>query len=242
MVINQYLMLQTKNKACIYKFLSKSKWNDRLLNRNRIAHLNMFLDNNIRSKYVGFLSIDDTVNPKSKAKKIQGLNYHFSHVEGKSVRSHCLVTSKLCIRRHVCPVDFRPYYREEDCQNLNKRFKSKMQLAKELVENFQRPSNCEDIYVLTDSWYTNSTLVNECFKNGYHLIGAIKSNMKIAPKGKDYRVYSYEGPVSKIENANVLICYEVDDKSFKKPSHLMCTDISLDANTIIEYYLNTWSI
>lgn len=43
----------------------------------------------------------------------------------------------------------------------------------------------------------------------------------VTVKGKEYRVYKYEGKVSKIENALVLICYEVDGESFKKPVYLM---------------------
>jgi hypothetical protein len=45
----------------------------------------MFLERYSEPNSVGFLAIDDTVNSKPDAKKIQGLNYHFSHTEGKSV-------------------------------------------------------------------------------------------------------------------------------------------------------------
>lgn len=122
------------------------------------------------------------------------------------------------------------------------------------------------MYVLSDSWYTNNTLINASLANGYHLIGAVKSNRIIAPKGiklqlsqfkeyidpdtldvvtvkgQDYKVYSYEGPVAKFENATVLICYEVDGDSLKDPVYLISTDIELDAKTVIEYYLHRWSI
>ncbi|RXI68623.1 IS701 family transposase, partial [Clostridium tetani] len=60
----------------------------------------------------------------------------------------------------------------------------------------------------------------------------------VTVKGKKYRVYKYEGKVSKIENTLVLICYEVDGESFKDPVYLMSTDIELNVQTIIEYYLN----
>lgn len=197
---------------------------------------------------------------------IQGLNYHFSHAEGKSVWSHCVVASNFVARDTSIPIDYKPYYREEQCKSIGKKFKSKMQLAKELVGNFKKPFNCEKIYVLADSWYTNNTLINESLTKGYHLIGAVKSNRMIAPKGiklqlskfkeyinpntldvvtvkgQDCKVYSYEGSVAKIENATVLICYEVDGDSLKEPVYLISTDIELDAKTIIEYYLNRWSI
>lgn len=259
-------ILSSTDRSCIYKFLSKSQWDDILLNRNRIAYLNLFLERHIKPKSVGFLVIDDTINPKPAAKKMQGLNYHFSHAEGKNVWSHCVVTSNFVAGDTSIPIDYKPYYRKEQCKDINKQFKSKMQLAKELVNAFEKPSNCEKVYVLTDSWYTNNTLINESLNKGYHLIGAVKSNRKIAPKGvklqlsqfekyinpdaldvvtvkgKDYKVYTYEGSIAKFENAIVLICYEVEGDNLKTPVYLMSTDIELDAKTIIEYYQNRWSI
>lgn len=259
-------VLSAKDRSCIYKFLSQSRWNDSLIDRNRITYLNMFLERYTEPNSVGFLAIDDTVNPKPDAKKIQGLNYHFSHAEGKSVWSHCVVTSNFVAGDISIPVSFKPYYRKEQCESISKHFKSKMQLAQELVSSFIRPSNCEKLYVLTDSWYTNSTIIDECLSNGYHLIGAVKSNRIIEPKGiklqlsqftqyidpaeldvvtvkdTDYRVFVYDGPISKFENAKILICYEVENKGLKSPVYLMSTDVELDPKTIIEYYLHRWSI
>lgn len=61
-------------------------------------------------------------------------------------------------------------------------------------------------------------------------------------KCKEYRVYTYEGPIAKIENALLVISYEVDGDGFKKPVFLLSTDIELDAKTIIEYYSKLWTV
>jgi hypothetical protein len=47
-----------KDKSCIYRFLSKSPWDDKQLNRNRISFLSYHLEHNIRPGEVGFLVID----------------------------------------------------------------------------------------------------------------------------------------------------------------------------------------
>src|SRR3712207_4344871 len=52
----------------------------------------------------------------------------------------------------------------------------------------------------------------------------------------------YEGKVSNVENSLVLICYEVDGDKFKPPIYLLSTDVELNSETIIEYYLNRWTI
>ncbi len=67
-------------------------WDDKLLNRNHVEYLNLFLEQQAKPESTGFLIIDDTVSPKPKAKKIEGLDYHFSHTEGKNIWSHCVVT------------------------------------------------------------------------------------------------------------------------------------------------------
>ncbi|WP_163195769.1 transposase [Clostridium thermarum] len=119
---------------------------------------------------------------------------------------------------------------------------------------------------LVDSWYTSEKLINGSLLKGFNLIGALKSNRKISPlgitmqikelakyinpatldvvtiEGTEYRVYRYEGKVSKFENATSLICYEVDEDSFKDPVYLMSTDVELGNETIIKYYLKRWSI
>ena len=83
-------------------------------------------------------------------------------------------------------------------------------------------------YALCDSWFTCEKVVNAHFKNGYHLIGGLKTNRNIFPKGikisvskfatyiekndvclvtvnnSKYYVYRYEGNLKGIDNAIVL--------------------------------------
>lgn len=259
-------ILKSKDKSCIYRFLSTSNWDDSLLNQNRVNYLSFFLEHNIKPKSAGFLVIDDTVNHKESAKKMQGLQYNYSHIEGKSIWSHCVVTSNFVSNDKSFPLQFQPYYTKENCEALGKKFISKVDIATEFINSFKSPSNCDSIYCLVDSWYTNNNLLESCLSKGYHLIGALKSNRKISPlgislqlsefnkyidpktldlvtvNGKDYRVYIYEGRVSNFPNGKVIICYEVNDNEFKAPVYLMSTDIELDAKTIIEYYSIRWNI
>ena len=238
---------------------------DSILNNNRISYLNFFLEHNIKPKSVGFLVIDDTVNSKESAKKMQGLS-NYSHTEGKNIWSHCVVTSNFVVNDKSIPLQYQPYYKKELCKDLKKNFKSKVDIAKDFIASFKTPSNCEKVYCLMDSWYTSSKLIEASLAKGYHLIGTIKSNRKISPlgislqlsefekyitpntldlvtvEGKDYRVYTYEGNIAKFPYAKVFICYEVKDDGFKNPVYLMSTDILLDAETIIKYYSHRWSI
>lgn len=211
----------------------------------------------------------DNVNygvSKPQFNHLSSLMHGLINVHGnKSISS--IAESVLSAKDRSCIYKFLSQSRWDDSLlDINKSFKSKMQLAQELISSFVKPSNCHKVYALTDSWYTNGTIINECLKSGYHLIGAVKSNRIIAPKGikiqlsqftqhinpdeldvvtvkgKDYRIFVYEGSVSKVENAKILICYEVEDQKLKPPVYLMSTDIELDAEAVISYYLHRWSI
>ncbi|HAK42513.1 MAG TPA: hypothetical protein DCM59_07155 [Clostridium sp.] len=110
-------------------------------------------------------------------------------------------------------------------------------------------------------------VINAHFKKGYYLIGALKTNRVIYPKGigiqikqftqyiekndvclvtvnnYKYWVYRYEGNLNGIDNAVVLFCWP--ENSFKKEGALhtfLCTDIALDTQTILEYYSKRWPI
>jgi len=48
-----------KDESCIYRFLSKSPWDDKQLNRNRISFLSYHLEHSIRPGEIGFLVIDE---------------------------------------------------------------------------------------------------------------------------------------------------------------------------------------
>ena len=258
--------MTAKSNSSIYRFLSRSKWDDSPIDRNRINYLKLHFDKLIKPKYVGFLVIDDTVNPKVQAKKMQGLSYNYSHTEGKSIWSHCVVTSNLVVGDISIPLNYKSYFTEENCLKYSKSFMGKSDIAVDFIDSFEKPFNCDKIYCLVDSWYTSPKLIDSSLGRGFHIIEALKSNRKISPlritmqlkefakyinpstldvvtvKGKEYRVYKYEGKVSKVEDALVLIYYEADGENFKAPVYLMSTDLELDAQTIIEYYRNRWCI
>lgn len=259
-------IMNAGDSSCIYRFLKQSKWDDYLLNKNRMSYLNLHFENYAKSDSVGFLVIDDTINPKKQAKKIEGLNYNHSHAESKVIKSHCVVTSNFVLGGMSIPLQFKPYISKDNCVIHNRQFKDKAEIAMEFISDFQKPSGCEKIYCLVDNWYTNKKLLEHTLLNGFHLIGGIKSNRKISPcgisiriselekfidpntldvvtvKGKKYGTYVYEGPVGEFKNALILICYEKERGSFKTPVYLISTDVDLDAMTIINYYLNRWKI
>lgn len=99
------------------------------------------------------------------------------------------------------------------------------------------------------------------------MIGGLRSNRKIYPPGIEikiskfaskymeksdtrsvtagdhtYKTYVYEGNLSDIENAKVLLSWENVFDSSESPFCILCTDCSLDVVTILRYYDVRWHI
>lgn len=176
------------------------------------------------------------------------------------------MTSNFVVGPYLVLLHFKPYYREEKCRELGVKFKSKVEIAKDFVKVFKPPTKLKQLYILTDSWYTGTALIEEALSRGYHLIGGVKPNRTISPcgiklkistfikyldsdtldavivKGKEYRVYRYEGKVASFHNAVLLISYEATKDGFNNPVRILCTDIDLSTETILTYYSVRWTI
>lgn len=177
-----------------------------------------------------------------------------------------MVTAHMVSEGYSFAFDFRHYLRKPYCQAPGLPFKSKNDLAIELIQSYETNTD-EQVYVLTDSWYPSKKLMNTCNQKGFHVISAVRSNRKIYPQGigikandfasqyiqatdlhsvtvegHDYKVFTYEGPLSDIENAKVLLSWEDTFDPFQTPFCVLCTDTSLNVVTILSYYSVRWHI
>lgn len=269
----QHAAKSHRHLSNVTHFLNHSPWCINRMQRRRMH----FVMERIRAKRLKggdartlvFLIVDDTCCKKDKStKKMEALSFQYSHEDGKSVWCHSLVTSHVVSSGCSYAWDFRPYYQKDYCEAQRLTFKSKNDLAQEMIEAF--PANeDESVYVLMDSWYTSEKVINACNRKGFHVIAALKTNRLICPAGMTikisdfaeqyirkadlhsvtvegqgvYRVYPYEGPVSEIENVKLLLSWKDDYTASSKPQVcILCTDVSLDLVTIQRYYHVRWNI
>ncbi len=109
-----------------------------------------------------FLIVDDTCCKKeTSTKKMEALSFQYSHEAGNSVWCHCVVTAHVVSAEAAYAWDFRPYFREAYCTEHRLSFKSKNDLALEMIEAFPAAAD-EQVYVLMDSWYTSEKVINAC--------------------------------------------------------------------------------
>lgn len=254
-----------RDRSCGSRFLGQYEWNSEYVDHKRNSHSLDIIRKNVEEDAVGFLIVDDSLSKKDKStKKIEALDYHHSHSDGKAVWSHCVVTSHYKIADYSLPQNFKLYLRKQHFgKRAKKYFKNKQQLAMQLIDEFVPAT--ETTYLLVDAWYTSGKLMLHALRKGYHTIGRIKSNRVIYPGGiktnikefssfvrknetcpvtagdHTYYVYRYEGKINDLQNAVILMCWTEADLS-DKPTFIVSTDVSLTTLAIIEYYQNRWDI
>ncbi|WP_163859860.1 transposase [Paenibacillus elgii] len=227
----QQVAKDRRHLSSVTNFLNHAPWCMNRMQRKRIqAIMNRIRKTQFKNtRRIVFLIVDDTCCKKDRTtKKMEALSFQYSHEEGKSVWCHNLVTTHVVSDGQSYAFDFRPYYQSEYCEAKRIPFKSKNDLAVEMIEAF--PANDDEpVYVLMDSWYTSEKVVNACNRKGFRVIATIKTNRLICPSGIPindfaeqyirksdlrsvtvegqgvYWVYTYEGPVSEIENVRLLL-------------------------------------
>jgi hypothetical protein len=264
---------QQRHLSNVTNFLNHSPWCVNRMQRRRMR----FVIEKIRAKrlkacssrHLVFFIVDDTCCKKDRStKRMEALSFQYSHEDGKSVWCHNLVTAHVVSSECSYAWDYRPYYQKDYCETHRLNFKSKNDLAEELIESFPAGDD-EDVYVLMDSWYTSEKVINSCNRKGFHVIAAVRTNRLFCPSGIPisisdfaekyirksdlrsvtvegqgmYHVFPYEGPVSEIENVKLLLSWKDDYTPLSKPQVcLLCTDVSLDLDTIQRYYHVRWNI
>lgn len=251
----------TRDVSNDIKFIRNTAWtSEELLSFNR-----NFLESIVKQNGTGFLIIDDTVIEKhGRPKKIESLGWHYSHSKGRAVYGHSLVTSHYRSGDISFPYDFRFYLNEKVAAESGETFKTKPDIACELIEKFE-PFTGDKIYFLVDSWYTSEKVVKTVKMREFELIGALKSNrvFQFKEHGKKHKLSSYvknlrnssfeeiklrdeafkvrriEVWLKGIGNVVILISKRVKDGS---KMFILSTDKNLSNEEILKYYSYRWDI
>ena len=256
-----------KNSTChrttIAHFLNRGKWDDSLLSdilKKSVIEI-IYSEAALTGKPV-FCIVDDTIASKTKPSSqalhpIENAYFHQSHLKGKQDYGHQAVAIMLSCNGIVLNYAFVLYDKSI----------SKIDIVQNIAKELPVPP--VKSYFLCDSWYVSEKIINTFAVNGFHTIGALKTNRMLYPSGikkklsefaallsvthsdfdlvtvknKNYYVYRYEGKLNGIENAVVLLSYP--ENAFGKPKALrafISTDVSLSTNEILSYYVCRWSV
>ena len=213
-----------------------------------------------------FIIIDDSKKKKT-GKHVQGAGKIFDPVSKTYMKGHQFIAAAIYYRNHTIPYAIKVYLKKNAAKELGEPFKKLSALAKEIIEKIDLPFNAP-VYVLTDSFYANKTVLKAVLAKGFYYIGALKTNRTFIINGRKTNVESYINNSFKRKKksktsiktnrgftsysfitvtANVSkigLCRLTFSKkgSKKKIIAIACTDTNLKSQTIILYYSFRWSI
>ena len=256
-----------KNSSChrttIAHFLNSGKWDDSLLlDTLKRSVIEIIYSEAARTGKPVFCIVDDTIASKTKPSSqalhpIEDAYFHQSHLKGKQDYGHQAVAVMLSCNGIVLNYAFVMY---------NKSI-SKIDIVQNIAKELPVPPVMS--YFLCDCWYVSEKIINTFVQKGFHTIGALKTNRLLYPSGmkkklselaaerstthkgfdlvtvkkRNYYVYRYEGNLSGIENAVVLLSYP--EKAFGNPKALrafISTNVSLSTQEILSCYVCRWPV
>lgn len=256
-----------RHESSLYRFLSQAKWDTETVKQVRLEQLNrkarraLAKQQRKGKKAQVYLIIDDSLVEKS-GKTMAGVAKHRSHKTNKLVLGHVWVSAQLVVAGYSYPLDWDLYRRKIECEANGIPFRSKPEIAREMIEHYQPLPNTQTV-VLTDSWYANQDLIKLCRKRGFHYIGAVKSNRKLTVghhnqqvqqwravlpkrafervklKDERYKVWTAIGTLSCGQVVKALVNRRIGVKKWR---YLVSTDTQLDTRSILAAYFVRWEV
>jgi hypothetical protein len=259
----------SRHRTTLGHFLAEGKWDEAVLqNKVKTESLRHVVQLSKQTAEPLFVIHDDTISkktkPSSQAKSpIEQTGFHHSHLEGKVVWGH-QVQATVVQSGSASLIHSIDLY-DNTKMHPDGTVYTKIDRVCDMATTLPLPTHGG--YVLVDTWFTCARVIDSYAAAGYHLIGGLKTNRILYPQGirisvKDFAVhirkedvrlvtangtsywtYRYEGALNDIENAVVLLCWP--EQAFGEPKALrafLCTDVSLETETISSYYSKRWPI
>lgn len=126
----------------------------------------------------GYLILDDSTHVKRYAKKMGGQGWHYSSNDRCTMPGHSLFQGLYLVEGHQYPLDPQMYLQKSVCEQENRPFQSKVDLAMNAVETFE-PLPETHTHVLIDSWYVNKRMWKAIKLRKWDLTGGLKVNHKL---------------------------------------------------------------
>ena len=123
--------VEAPGQSALNRFLTASKWSADDVNELRLQLLQEHSETRWGKR--GVIAIDDVIIEKT-GRRIEGVGKLYDHSEGRFVYGHNLVTSHYADDRVQYPLDLRQYRKKDDPGITDSEFKTKIELAKELVD------------------------------------------------------------------------------------------------------------
>jgi len=160
------------DQSSLNRFLTLYEWDEERLNRRRLEMLQSMEE--MRWRREGVVAIDDTLLPKT-GRKMPGAGRLWDPNSKSYVHAQCLVTSHYVDLEKDYPVGLRQYFKHGSREAEENGFRSKVDLAMELVDECERLGVAAENYVF-DAWYLSKRLTSHIEAYGKGWVSRLKAN------------------------------------------------------------------
>jgi len=221
-----------------------------------------------------YFIIDDTTN-KKRGKHILAAFSFFDHTSKQYIWGQQLVCSIIEYRGIVIPFAIEVYIPKESVKETEKTFKKKTTIASEMIKEFEteeKQSTCGGVFVVADTYYACSSILELCRQKKYNFVSMLKTNrvlylnnLPTDKAGKQMNVQLYTKRYFKKRNKNRVIKigsnkYQVHSQKAvlksggavklvctRSTSHctvkvIFTTNAALPIESILTAYQKRWSI
>ena len=188
--------LDGRSQSSVNRFLRSRKWSPEAVDRHR-------LERHARGREGGVLALDDTLIEKS-GREMEGTGYLYDHSQNRNVWCHCYVTTMYSNGDERVPLHLVPYVKEEVCASSGRRFRTKNELAVDLVD--EALEYVHPRVVVFDSWYGSQAVMKHITAHGLAFVTESKSNRLIESGEDEMQVREY------------LACHRDEFDEMKEPS------------------------
>jgi len=180
------IFIDRRHPSSLNRFLTWAVWEEQGVNRKRLKEIKAAGE----FKGRGWLLLDDTLTHKT-GRSMEAVGTFWDHSDKRYVQGHNIVTAQFVSRKGAHhPVGFRVYLKREHCEKLGIPFKTKIQLAEELVEE-ALAAGLEVDAVLFDSWFASKEFIG--FLRGRTLgwVTRLKSDRNVKIRGRYMRISDF---------------------------------------------------
>lgn len=182
------LFVDSNDQSSMNRFLTEYEWNEQKLNDKRLE----LLQSEEGTKWIksGFVVIDDTLIDKDGI-HIAGVGKLFDHCEGKYVLAQNVVTTHYVDNRTGYPVDFRQYFKVGSEEAKEHGFKTKVELACELIDDAEKRKVAATLY-LFDAWFLCKDITEKVEGYGKSWVSRCKSDRLVVSYQWDEKDKKYQ--------------------------------------------------
>lgn len=254
-------LVNGSDQSNLNRFLTHAEWDERAVNEERIRLLQDHPET--RWKKRGAVSIDDTLLHKDGL-HIYGVSKHYDSGEGRYVQAQQLVTTHYADGTRTYPIEYRQWLKEDSLEAKEAGFKTKIQLACELVDDAIAKGCPAECFVF-DSWFLCEEVTQRIQSHGRAWVGGVRSNRnivrdttvhvgdflaslsesawrKLTVDGNEYRVYSAGVRMSKLGRVRLVAAYREDKRDGDEPIIIASNRVDWPPELILHYYKLRWSI